>query len=65
MSSQPHPSPSDQLPQLPTWKFGIEETRAKPRPWIWNEEEARKHRLEHPRLWRRLLARLCGRAAVR
>ncbi len=62
MSSQPRPS--DQIPKLPAWKYGVEETRAKPRPWIWNEEEARKHRLEHPRLWRRLLARLSSGTAT-
>lgn len=58
MSSTPRPS--DRIPRLETWKIAVEETRAKPRPWLWNEEEARKHRLEHPSLWRRLLGRIAG-----
>jgi len=43
---------------LPTWEIGIEETRGAPRPWIFNAEAARRHRLEHPSLIRRLLAKI-------
>jgi hypothetical protein len=50
---------------LPTWEIGIEETRGAPRPWIFNAEAARRHRLEHPSLIRRLFAKVMPSHAAR
>jgi hypothetical protein len=52
------PPPADEIYVPPTWKIGIEQTRGAPRPWIWNAEAARQHRLEHPSILRRLLIKL-------
>jgi len=54
----PKPLPSERIGTLPTWEIGIEETRGAPRPWIFNAEAARRHRLEHPSLLRRLFAKV-------
>jgi len=55
---EPSRRPSDDVPRLPIWKIGIEQTRGAPRPWIFNEEEARRHRELHPSLLRRMLMKL-------
>jgi len=52
------PTPPEKIERLPSWEIGIEETRGAPRPWIWNAEAARQHRLEHPSALRRLLIKL-------
>jgi hypothetical protein len=54
----PTPRPSELIYTPPAWKVGIEETRGAPRPWIFNREEARHYRLEHPSRIRRLPAKL-------
>ncbi len=52
------PTPPEKVKRLPTWEIGIEQTHGAPRPWIWNAEAARQHRLEHPSPLRRLLIKL-------
>lgn len=52
------PTPLEKIKELPAWEIGIEQTRGAPRPWIFNAEAARRHRLEHPSYVRKLLARL-------
>jgi hypothetical protein len=52
------PTPYEEIEGLPPWEIGIEQTRGAPRPWIWNAEAARQHRLEHPSPLRRLLIEL-------
>ncbi|MGC2374289.1 MAG: hypothetical protein WA484_10485 [Solirubrobacteraceae bacterium] len=40
----PKPRPSELIYTPPASKVGIEETRGSPRPWIFEREEARRHR---------------------
>jgi len=59
------PVPPEKLKGLPPWEIGIEETRGAPRPWIFIAEAARRHRLEHPSLIRRILAKVMPSRAAR
>jgi hypothetical protein len=52
------PTPPERIKRLPTWEIGIEQTRGAPRPWIFNRDAARRHRLEHPSRIRRILSKL-------
>lgn len=52
------PTPLEKIKDLPAWEIGIEETRGAPRPWIFNAEEARRRRIEHPSRIRKLLIKL-------